>query len=392
MPTAGALPGIYIPFNIPTMWRRRGLPPGWQPNRYPTQTIDQGVAGVPILQQQFTGLNALTLVVEIAWGANLTANPSSWAWTDVTTDAQVDNGKKITITPGRADEASASQPAVGVVVLDDRLNKYSRSPLSSNYPNVRKNTPVRFRVVHQGVSYTRFFGYATGFVPSWDTTGAYAVVTITANGVLRRLNQGTALLRSPLERAIVASGPVAYWPMEDTGSSTTMTSPIVGVPSMSIAGLTVASNTGLAGSAPVPVYDTTGTGLVIGNVPAYAPTLYWEVHWYQQYVQPTVDTTVMNVNTTGTYKRWETVAQGTVDGVSTSVTVNVYAIDGTNTTLFSNVVFGNFYTNWAYIKLFVSESGGVLTWGFQVFPIQGTGNVEAGTLSGTAGIVTSVSQ
>jgi hypothetical protein len=344
--------------------------------------------GVPILQQQFG--TDLRLVVEIAWGGQVGMDPAGWKWTDVTHDVKVDGGRKLTITTGRADEASTTQPAAASCVLDNRRNTYSRSPLGLNYPNVKRNVPVRIRAIYQGTPFTRFFGYATGFTPGWDTTGNYAIATLAANGTLRRLNQGTAPLRSPLERATAAAGAVAYWPMEDTGSSTTMTSPIAGVPSMTIAGLTLAANTGVPGSTGLPTYDTTGTGLIIGNVPAYAPTQYWEAHWYQQFTQPTVDTTVLNINTTGTYKTWETVAQGTVDGAGTAVTLNVYDIAGTKTTLFSNVVFGNFYAAWAYVKLFVSESGGVLTWTFEVFTLAINGGFVSNTLAGVAGIVTSV--
>lgn len=345
--------------------------------------------GTPILTKQFG--TDLYLVVEIAWGAQTGpgSDPSSWQWADVTSDVQVDGGKKISITVGRADEASTTQPASCTLTLDNRSSRYSKSPLSPNYPKVRRNVPLRVRLIYLGVSYTRFFGYCTGFPPSWDTTGNYAIVTVKANGALRRLAQGTQTLRSPLERAVAASGPIAYWPMEDTLNSSSLASPIAGVPPMSATGLTLASNSGLQGSASLPVFGNTGTSTVVGEVPAQTPTLYWEVHWYHQLTQPAADTTVVFVTTTGTYKTWELLANGTTDGLGSSYRVNVYDAVGTKTQIasFSTT---KLYTNWAYCKLFVSESAGTLTWTFEIFSIPvAAGEAPSGTLTGTAGVVTS---
>lgn len=342
------------------------------------------------MQQQFG--TDLRLVVEIAWGAQTGpgSDPGSWRWTDITHDVKVDSGKKVTITTGRADEASTTQPASLALTLDNRANLYSKSPLSPNYPNVKRNVPVRVRAIYQGVPFTRFFGYATGFTPSWDTTGKYAIANLKANGALRRLAQGQQTLRSPLERAVAASGPVAYWPMEDTLNSSSLASPIAGVAPMGATGLTLASNSGLLGSQALPVWGNTGTSTIVGEVPAWTPTLYWEVHWYHQLTQPAADTTVLYISSTGTYKTWEVVALGTTDNLGQSVQLNVYDAVGNKTTL-TNVGAAPFYTNWAYIKLFVSESAGVVTWNLQFFPANGSGGgFISNTLTATAGIVTAV--
>jgi hypothetical protein len=348
------------------------------------------LAGTPILEQQFPG-DQLRLALEIAWGAQPGTDPATWLWTDVTSDVQVADGKRVSITVGRADEASATQPASCTAVLDNRLARYSKSPLSPNYPHVTRNVPVRVRAIYLGGSYTRFFGYATGFPPSWDVTGNYAVVTLKANGALRRLGQGTATLRSPLERAVSASTPVAYWPMEDTQNSSSLASAVAGVAPMSATGLSLASNSGLLGSDPLPMFGNGGTSTIVGEVPAWTPTQYWEVHWYNQLTQPAVDTTVMFISTTGTYKTWEVAAAGTTDGLGQSLILNVYDALGNKTTI-SRPGLGNFYTNWAYVKLFVSESGGVVTWTFEVFPASGGGGgFVSNTLAATAGVVTSIS-
>lgn len=368
-------------------WRERGSPvtvglPG-----------SGAVGGIPILQDLF-GDN-LHLVVEIAWGANLTADSSTWLWTDVTTDVQTENGSKgVAITPGRADEASLAQPATMNLTLDNRTSTYSKSPLAPNWPNVRKNTPVRVRAVYLGVTYTRFFGYATSFQPNWDTTGRYATVDLTANGTLRRLEQGKEALRSPLERGIAARNPVAYWPMEDGASSTVFYSPVSGVAPMSFNNMTPGAAAGPASSSALPTYDSTGTGHFTGYVPPYAATQFFEVNWVQNITQQSTAGSVMLVDTpNGTFQTWEVVAQATGTGTGT-VGLNVYQSGIGKTVLFSGIAFGaEFYGSWCFCKLIVTEVAGTVTWvfdSFQIMPTALAGGFETGTFAGTAGVVAQV--
>lgn len=89
------------------------------------------------------------LAVAIAWGADPTsADPSAWTWSDITRDVLFDD--PISITLGRADEASTSQPAKCSIQLDNTTGAYSLGPKSPNYPYVRRNTPVRVRVIGLG--------------------------------------------------------------------------------------------------------------------------------------------------------------------------------------------------------------------------------------------------
>lgn len=348
------------------------------------------VPGVPILASQFG--NNVNLVVEIAWAASLSADPSTWSWVDVTTDVQVENlNKQIDIIPGHADEASVTQPAEMTLVLDNRTNRYSKSPLSPNWPNVKRNTPVRIRIVAYGVSYVRFFGYATSFEPSWDATGDYATVDLAAHGSLRRLNQGTEPLRSPLERALAASNVIAYWPMEDGATATAFSSPLPGVVAAAFVGLTLASQTTLVSSEPLPVFDTTGTGQINAVVPAYTATQYWEVHYEQLWTQGANDVVILRVNTTGTYRIWEIVARGSGSGLGLTATLNVYDAAGTQTTLINSGWSSLFFGNWTHGKLFISESAGTLTWHWQyIVAATDVGGDQNGTIAGVAGQVLSV--
>lgn len=173
------------------------------------------LAGVEFLRNQY-GVD-IRLEVQIAWGANLAADPSTWVWTDITTDVRTDPG--ISTSLGRNDEASTSNPAQLSMVLDNSGGEYSLGGQSPNWPYVRRNTPVRVRVdpVDSVGPRTMFFGYADGFTPGWDSrNGKVPVVTLSASGVLRRLAQGDAPVMSVARRTYGESSTVvAYWPLEE---------------------------------------------------------------------------------------------------------------------------------------------------------------------------------
>ncbi len=239
-------------------------------------------AGVPILQN--AGIAGLNLVVEVAWGAVLTADPATWQWFDVTRDVMTAGGKNVSITLGKTDEASLAQPAHCSFMLDNRSGVYSKGGQSINYPNVKINTPVRVRTIYQNVSTIRFYGYSVGFDPDWDHTGNYAVVSVKAEGALRRIQLGKKPIQSALRRSIPSrTSVVAYWPCED-GPLANQLSVVRGGTTASIVPVTTpAAFSGFASSAPIPtvgtgggwngfvaLYPQTGTNVVrfIGQVPA----------------------------------------------------------------------------------------------------------------------------
>lgn len=209
------------------------------------------------------------IAVEVAWGADLTGDPSSWAWTDITDDVRQDPG--ISITLGRGDEASTSQPASCSMLLTNASGDYSLGGQSANWPNVRQGTPVRVRVDPDNSGLViAFQGAAVGFTPAWDLTGTIPVVTLEAAGVLRRLGQGQSPLASSLRRALsVDSTAVAYWPCEE-GKGATSFAPAVGPYSMSWdAAPDLAANDEFASSLPIPVLKGSSWA---GSVPAYTNT------------------------------------------------------------------------------------------------------------------------
>lgn len=235
--------------------------------------VSGGVAGIPILVQQFGG--SLTLAVLIAWGANLAADESAWTWSDVTHDVQYQ--QKIAIKVGRADWASTPQPATVDFTLDNRSGAYSKGPQSPNYPFVRRGTPIRVIVSYNGVQATRFDGSAVGFTPDWDTTGSYAVVAVQAAGTKRRLQQGSEVLQSTLRRSIPTLGNlVAYWPAEDGTATGSLKSATGGQP-LAISGVPqLASYSTFVCSSPIPTFQTDSWS---GQVPSYLDSGSGQVRW-----------------------------------------------------------------------------------------------------------------
>src|SRR5437762_758454 len=120
--------------------------------------------GVPFLADQLGTASRLT--VEVAWGANPAADSATWSWTDVTADVRQANSQGITVTQLRADETSTAQAANCAFELANTTGNYSPYlPTGVNYPNVRRNTPIRVTVDPGSGTFTRFYGYANGFVP-----------------------------------------------------------------------------------------------------------------------------------------------------------------------------------------------------------------------------------
>lgn len=266
--------------------------------------------GVPILQQQFPlGAGQLNVQVEIAWGAVISEPMVGWSWTDVTADVQYQ--QKISITIGRSDESTTPQPAQAALTLDNRSGNYSYGAQSANYPNVHKNVPVRISLWYQGVQYVRFLGYSTGFNPSWDETGNYSIVNLTAAGAKRRLTQAQTPVQSVLTRSIPSlPGLVAYWPMEDGSTSTSFASGMqpaaLGAP-MNIFGGTpqLASNSTIGSSNPLPVL---GTGKMFGAIPNISNTGVIQLRAMMVFpaaADASPDQSVMfSVDTSGSAKYW----------------------------------------------------------------------------------------
>lgn len=326
------------------------------------------------------------LSVEIAWGANLTADPGTWTWTDVTEDAYLD--VPLSIKTGRGDEASESQPASLSLTLNNNAFKYSLGAQSPNYPNVRRNTPVRVRIDYagSGMSTAMFQGFAVGFTPSWNVRGNVRTVELVAAGSLRRLIQGSSPLFSPLRRALSADPSiVAYWPIEDE-PGTTVIAPVIGSTGMryNLATPAFQANTTVDSSAPMANFN----GAVLSaEVDTYADTGEAQVRVLFDFPKAGIDPVatdalLFSVFTSGTIAKW-----------------NIYYVEGGDFYLtaenrartiiynFGPVGFGVNGTS-RYYSLGLTQSGSNIAWALRtISPYTVLGFVSGTINNQTFGIV-----
>ncbi|MEU2180118.1 hypothetical protein [Streptomyces thermolilacinus] len=112
--------------------------------------------------------------VELAFGADLTANPSTWTWTDLTSRIL---SQSISINQGAQNESSETTPASCSLQLDNGDGHLTPDqPLSPYWPHVDIGVPCRI-AVRGGETVLRLDG-ATG---STVTTPHHASLTITGD-------------------------------------------------------------------------------------------------------------------------------------------------------------------------------------------------------------------
>jgi hypothetical protein len=299
------------------------------------------LAGAPFLGAAY-GPNA-RILVELAFGADLTASPDTWPWTDHT--AAVMFTGPVSITPmGRGDEMSKAQPAGCAFKLLNLSGDYGKGPASKWYPYVRRNTPVRVRVTLDGSSwYTRFQGFANGFTPSWDTSGKVAVVSVSASGILRRLQQGKSPLRSVLFRSHLAAGPVAYWPLEDGSDATRGASALAGGTPLTWTGTApTRANGGPPGSEPL--WTIANDTDLLGFVGNYTPTTngWWGFQFVYHMDEPTLAAgitliPIVEIRCGGTIPKWRV----TIDTTWGPDALVLEGFDSTDTRVVAETFFPN---------------------------------------------------
>jgi hypothetical protein len=118
----------------------------------------------------------------------------------------------------------------------------------------------------------RFYGEVSSFPPKWDVSGNDVYVPIEAAGILRRYGQGTLPVASPIRQAVLGSKtqPIIYWPCEDPAGSTSFTvGGGTGQPMTITGSPTLATDTHIGGSAPLP---SLSNSMWNGTIPSYTPS------------------------------------------------------------------------------------------------------------------------
>lgn len=198
----------------------------------------------------------------------------SGAWHDITATNDVRTADPITITRGRPNESQVMPPSTLNLTIDNTDGKYSpRNPASPLYGLIGRNTPIRVSV--PGSADYRFYGEVEAWPQRWNVKGSDVRTSITANGILRRLNApGTtasalsALKRSILLALLVAGPPSYYWPLEDGSDAVAAVSGISDGPSLTPVNtdhVTFGSDGRAPGSAPMVSLEAFNDGSSAGD-------------------------------------------------------------------------------------------------------------------------------
>lgn len=178
-------------------------------------------AGAPLGPVSFP-TTPLRFRLYAALDANLSADPGTWAWQDLTGRIRFSPG--IDITTGRRGESDlvdAGSMGLHLSNTDGYLTR--RNPSSPYFGLLTPNTPLWLQVDAGSGFYTRAEMFVNAWPNRWpDQSGNDCIVAIEAAGVLRRLEQGSRS-KSALRRTILAGvTPDYYAPMEEGPQSTVM--------------------------------------------------------------------------------------------------------------------------------------------------------------------------
>lgn len=205
----------------------------------------------------------LTCKTEIALGADLTADPSTWTWTDVT--AYVRHAAGVNYQTGRADQWANTDETFADLVFDNRDGRFSRhNPSGPYYGQLSKNTPLRSGFdAGEGMKYL-VEQYVTEWPNKWDISRVDKTTKIRCAGIRRRLAQG-ATARSDMRRTYqtLDEPPVFYWPLEEESGASYARS-VYGDVTLSVSGeVSFGSSAAPRGSAGA--VDLSGGGLLRSN-------------------------------------------------------------------------------------------------------------------------------
>lgn len=130
--------------------------------------------------------------VEIAPGATVTGNPTTYSWTDLTQLRYVHDPAGITIHRGRGDRFSeASADTCALTLLNDGGRFVPKNPLGPWYGTLTRGTPLRVLIRPNTNSATDAFGRTVS--NGWgtaDTGGAWSVVGTAGDYAVSTTNGG----------------------------------------------------------------------------------------------------------------------------------------------------------------------------------------------------------
>lgn len=151
----------------------------------------------------------------IALGADLTADPATWSWTDISDYVRHKPGVRLRMH--RTGEGAAATTCTASLTLanDGRFSR--RKPSSPYFGLLTMNTPIRLTIDVGEGEITRYEGFVNEWPRSWDISGRDSIATISCSGVMRRpvVASASATLKSAPRRWIPTTTPLTYWSLED---------------------------------------------------------------------------------------------------------------------------------------------------------------------------------
>lgn len=179
----------------------------------------------------------------------------------------------ITLSRGAAGEGQDAPPSSAALTLagSDHNPRNVTGPL---YGFVGRNTPMRVSADGSVRSTTEAASWKPGRAVKGD-----AWTAVEGGGILRRLQQGTTPLKSSLERAILTSNPVAFWPLSDGKEATALLSGLEGGTALTLYGARPGEVEGPA-AAGASFVDVAGTPVSArGQMPSGLPAAGWGVEF-----------------------------------------------------------------------------------------------------------------
>jgi hypothetical protein len=263
------------------------------------QAVSWGVTLNPYWQPPLPSAT-VSSTLEAAIGADLTADPATWVWTDLTSRAK----GTVQITRGSADLSQETQPSKFAVRLDNTDGWLTPNhPSSPWYGLWDLGTPIRLKINQVISSFVRFQGRITQVDPVWPSgNSSIAFVDIECQGVLYALGQGEDL-RSPLYRVISDDAPLWYWPMEDGSSAGSLAEASGGPPLRFVGGPPSIHSSGPAGTDGV--VSLTSSSTLHAQVSMPASVTAWTVVFFSNIPSaPGISTPIWEWHTSGTVRRW----------------------------------------------------------------------------------------
>ncbi|MGW4239255.1 hypothetical protein ACWEJP_20950 [Streptomyces sp. NPDC004749] len=235
-----------------------------------------------------------------------------------------------------------------------------------------------------------FSGEVSAWPPRWVPGDHDVWVPIEAAGILRRLGQGRKALSSSLARRIPSYSPLAYWPLEEAGSTTGRAySPVPGCPPMTLTGVNWASNDSLPSSSPLPTLNSSNGAslpMMSGAVPSPpAGATGWQVRWLYKLDQAnTTLYTFMRIRTTGTITDWYI--------QSRDIQTRVLGRDADGNTVIEHFIASGsgLFGKWQSVNVRTAQVGGTVQWAITWADINGDFQTYDNSYTGSIGRVRGV--